>query len=151
LSVVDISDPTDPKVAGYYETNGYGMGVTVDGNYVYLGDEWDGLYIIEFDESTSIEDAAHSNAIPGQFELEQNYPNPFNPTTAISYQLPAVSQVDLSIYNSLGQKVATLVSERQAAGVYQVEWDARGFASGIYLFRLEAGSFVQTRKLLLLQ
>ena len=89
---------------------------------------------------------------PEQFALFQNYPNPFNPTTVISYQLPAVSEVDLSIYNILGQKVTTLVSEKQPAGTYKVEWDASSFSSGIYLYRLETDKgFVQSRKLILLK
>jgi len=92
-----------------------------------------------------------SNQLPEAFCLRQNYPNPFNPTTAICYQLPAISQVDLSIYNTLGQKVATLVSENQPAGYYTVHWDASGLASGVYFYRLEAGEFVQTKKMILVR
>jgi hypothetical protein len=90
--------------------------------------------------------------VPLSYQLMQNYPNPFNPVTAIGYQLSAVSQVELSIYNLIGQKVATLVSERQNAGSHQVEWDASGFSSGIYFYRLQTdGGFVQTRKLMLIK
>ncbi|MCD4691917.1 MAG: T9SS type A sorting domain-containing protein, partial [Calditrichales bacterium] len=86
------------------------------------------------------------------FTLHQNYPNPFNPTTTISYQLPAISQVDLGIYNLLGQKVATLVSQMQSAGNYTVEWDASGFASGVFCYKLETDKgFTQSRKLVLLK
>jgi hypothetical protein len=92
-----------------------------------------------------------SDEIPGQFRLHQNYPNPFNPKTIINYQLPVISKVDLSIYNLLGQKVANLVSERQPAGHYKVLFDAAGFASGLYFYRIEAGDFLQTRKMLLLK
>ena len=91
------------------------------------------------------------DAVPTSFALEQNYPNPFNPLTVISYRLPVVSRVDLAIYNTLGQKVATLVSERQAAGIHRYLWDASGLASGVYLYRLQAGEFVQVRKLILMQ
>jgi subtilisin family serine protease len=95
---------------------------------------------------------------PDRFSLSQNYPNPFNSSTIISYQLPVNCQVELSIYNLLGQNVATLVSERQSAGIYKLNWDARGLASGVYLYRLEAGDpstssrqvFVQSKKLVLL-
>ena len=90
--------------------------------------------------------------LPIAFSLEQNYPNPFNPLTTISYQLPAVSEVNLSIYNILGQKVATLVSGRQTAGRHQVKWNAGAFASGVYLYKLTADkSFTQTKKLILLK
>jgi len=99
----------------------------------------------------------NENKIPLRFSLSQNYPNPFNPTTAISYQLPVVSEVELNIYNILGQKVATLVSKKQPAGTYKVEWDAapasggQGVASGVYLYRITAGKFIETKKLVLLR
>jgi len=79
--------------------------------------------------------------------LRQNYPNLFNPTTAINYQLPVLSRVKLSIYNILGQKMATLVSDKQPAGTCKVEWDASGFASGAYLYRMKSGhGFIQIKK-----
>jgi hypothetical protein len=87
-----------------------------------------------------------------QYNLSQNYPNPFNPSTAISYQLPVICRVDLSIYNILGQKVVTLVSEKKPAGRYRVEWDATGFSAGIYFYRLETDkAFTKTKKLILLK
>lgn len=92
------------------------------------------------------------NSSPERFVLGQNYPNPFNPTTMIGYQLAAFSEVKLSIYNILGQKVATLVSEKQPKGTYSIQWDASGFASGIYLYRLETNQGVlKTKKLILLK
>ncbi len=92
------------------------------------------------------------NPLPTIFALNQNYPNPFNPTTAISYQLSAVSEVDLSIYNILGQKVALLVSEKQPAGTYKVEWDASRFASGIYFCRLSTDNgYAASGKMILLR
>ena len=72
------------------------------------------------------------------YQLIQNYPNPFNPVTTISYQLPASSRLDVSIYNLLGQKVATLVSKQQPAGYYNVVWDASGFSAGLYFCRMKA-------------
>jgi len=89
--------------------------------------------------------------IPHKFELLQNYPNPFNPVTAIGYQLSAISDVELSIYNLLGQNVVTLVSEKQKEGHHQVEWDASGFASGVYYYRIEAGEFQDVKKMILLR
>jgi hypothetical protein len=85
------------------------------------------------------------------FSLKQNYPNPFNPVTAIGYQLSATSDVELSIYNLLGQKVVTLVSEKQKAGHHQVEWNASGFASGIYYYKITAGEFQDVKKMILLR
>ena len=80
-----------------------------------------------------------NNYMPEEFNLSQNYPNPFNPITLIKYQLPMNSDVEISIYNLLGQNVTTLVNERQNAGTYQVTWDASAFASGIYFYRIEVG------------
>jgi L-ascorbate metabolism protein UlaG (beta-lactamase superfamily) len=89
--------------------------------------------------------------IPKSFAIHQNYPNPFNPVTMINYQLPITSAVELSIYNLLGQKVATLVNERKRAGYHQVEWDASNIASGVYLYRLQAGDYFETKKMVLMR
>ena len=111
----------------------------------------DSAYVfITVDEPQSI--FGQSAGKPNRFALHPNYPNPFNPTTVISYQLSAVSQVELSIYNLLGQKVATLVNSRKAAGEHQVKWDASGYAGGVYYYRLNTDAgFVITRKLVLLK
>ena len=89
---------------------------------------------------------------PTDIDLAQNYPNPFNPVTTIRYQLSAVSRAELSIFNVLGQKIAILVNERQQAGQYRVQWDASGFPSGVYYYRLLTDTgYIQTRKLILLK
>lgn len=88
---------------------------------------------------------------PAEYELSQNYPNPFNPSTTIRYSLPHRSQVFLAVYNALGQRVATLVQDQQEAGVYETNFDGSNLASGVYFYRLQAGGFVQSKKLLLLQ
>jgi hypothetical protein len=88
---------------------------------------------------------------PKAFALSQNFPNPFNPSTVVSYQLPVASRVELIIYDILGQEVATLVHQVQQAGRYSVTWNANGKASGVYVYRLRAGSFVDTKKLVLLR
>ena len=89
--------------------------------------------------------------IPSRIALGQNYPNPFNPTTTIHYDLPKSSHITLTIYNLMGQEVATLVSADQPAGRYAMTWDATGFASGVYVYRLQAEDYSDTRKLLLLK
>ncbi len=89
--------------------------------------------------------------IPQSYFLAQNYPNPFNPNTTIEFALPKSAFVTLKIYNLLGEAVATLVAEQQAAGIHRFNWDARGLASGVYLYRLEAGDFVQAKKLILMR
>jgi len=89
--------------------------------------------------------------LPKAIFLSQNYPNPFNPITEIRYNLPVGCQVRLEAYNILGQKVATLVDEKQKAGYKTIKWDASSLSSGIYLYRLQAGDFVQTRKMVVLK
>jgi hypothetical protein len=88
---------------------------------------------------------------PLDFELSQNYPNPFNPTTVVRYELPAASDVKLVVYDLLGREVAVLVNEKKAPGSYDVKFDAAGLASGVYLYRLTAGNFVQTHKMILVR
>jgi len=87
--------------------------------------------------------------LPETFALGQNYPNPFNPTTNINFDLPKAQFVNLTVYNVLGQKVATLVDENISAGTHTVQFDARNLASGIYVYRLQTDGFVKVRKMLL--
>jgi hypothetical protein len=89
--------------------------------------------------------------VASRFSLDQNYPNPFNPLTAIAYNLPQACDVTLNIYALTGQRVATLVSDYQAPSYYKVIWDAGDFANGIYFYRLEAGEFVETKRMALIK
>ncbi len=88
---------------------------------------------------------------PDNFELNQNYPNPFNPTTIISYKLPKREFVSLTVYNLLGEKVAGLVNKIQEAGNHKINFHASRLASGVYIYRIKAGSFVKSRKMMLLK
>lgn len=89
--------------------------------------------------------------LPISYTLQQNYPNPFNPATEISFDLPEETAVRLEVFNVLGQQVATLIDSRMEAGSHTVEWQADGFASGLYLYRLTTRDFVSTKKMLLLK
>jgi chitinase len=89
--------------------------------------------------------------LPTDYGLEQNYPNPFNPTTVVTYELPAASDVKLVVYDLLGREVAVLVNERKAPGNYEVQFNASGLSSGVFLYRLTAGDFGQTRKMALVK
>ncbi|MDG5765982.1 T9SS type A sorting domain-containing protein [Balneolales bacterium ANBcel1] len=100
-------------------------------------------------EPTSSEPAVSD--VPRTLQLSQNYPNPFNPTTSIDFALPESSQVTLSVYNMLGQQVAVLEEGHLSAGQHSVTFDAAGFSSGVYLYRLQAGNQVLTRTLTLVK
>ena len=89
--------------------------------------------------------------LPSQFALQQNYPNPFNPTTMISYQLPINSFVSLKVYDVLGKEIVTLVNELKEAGTHSANFDASIFSSGVYFYKLQAGSFLQIKKMLLIR
>jgi len=89
--------------------------------------------------------------IPIEFDLKQNFPNPFNPSTTISFQLPEECHVDLSIYNTSGQLLENLVSENKAPGEYIVSWKSKNLSSGIYFYKLVAGDFISTKKMLIIK
>jgi hypothetical protein len=88
---------------------------------------------------------------PQNCSLKQNYPNPFNPVTIISYQLPMNNHVSLKVYDALGREVSTLINERKDAGNYSVQFNAVNLPSGIYFYRLQAGKYIEVKKMLLLR
>lgn len=89
--------------------------------------------------------------ITEEFELKQNYPNPFNPSTSIKYAISSRQFVTLKVYNILGDEIATLVNEEKPSGVYDVKFDAASLSSGMYIYKLQAGSFVETKKMILIR
>jgi hypothetical protein len=137
------SQAYDIRGAGYprklNKTTG-GVGTIDMGAYEYkIGD----------DPLTFVETGIAST--PKKFMLSQNYPNPFNPATTISFSLAKSSFVSLKIFDLLGREVATIVSEEMSAGSYSKQWNAANMTSGIYFYRLQAGSFTETKKLILLR
>lgn len=88
-----------------------------------------------------------SSALPTRFVIHQNYPNPFNPTTTIQYALPHRSQVTLTVYNMLGQEIATPVNDEIEAGYHSAQSEVAGLASGVYFYKLHAGSYVDTKNI----
>ncbi|MCW8804364.1 MAG: T9SS type A sorting domain-containing protein, partial [Ignavibacteriaceae bacterium] len=101
----------------------------------------------------------NKNELPSAFNLSQNYPNPFNPSTKINYTVPSVTlrqaqsdiKVSLKVYDLLGNEIVTLVNEEKPAGEYEVEFKAFGLSSGIYFYKLQAGGYLETRKMVLLK
>jgi hypothetical protein len=92
-----------------------------------------------------------THALPNEFALAQNYPNPFNPTTTIKFDLPFDTKVTLKLYDVLGREVRTLVDREMPAGFHQATVEGSSLSSGVYIYKMEAGSFTQVRKLLLLK
>jgi len=110
-----------------------------------------GVWRRPLSEMTSVEEPLADRRLPENFSLEQNYPNPFNPTTSIRYQLSVVSHVTLKVYNSAGREVACLVDRQMPAGNHSTEWNAYGVPSGIYFYRIQAGTYSETKKLVLMR
>ena len=103
------------------------------------------------DFPTAIRILVNETVIPEDFSMLQNYPNPFNPTTTIQFNLPKDAAVKLTIYNIMGQEVATLVNGLHVAGIHKVQWDASSLPSGMYIYRFEAGSTVSNKRMMLLK
>jgi hypothetical protein len=109
------------------------------------GDAEDGAIASNFSSYSEL------NQTPDNFEIKQNYPNPFNPETNITFGIPQDSFVSLVVYNIQGEKVATLVNEQLAAGSYTAKFDASLLPSGIYIYKIQAGSFSQIKRMLLIK
>jgi hypothetical protein len=92
-----------------------------------------------------------NNSLPEKFALNQNYPNPFNPSTKISYSLKTEGRVSLKIYNTLGEEVIKLVDEIKPAGIYEAGFNASELPSGIYIYRMQSGEYVSSKKMLLIK
>jgi hypothetical protein len=106
---------------------------------------------IDFNGSFEYSEIVEAEIAPSVFSLSQNYPNPFNPGTTISYQLPVNGFVTLKVYDVLGNEAATLINEEKQAGEYKIEFKAANLSSGVYFYQLQAGSFVLTKKMLLVK
>ena len=122
--------------------------VVADSN-LYIGTEI-GVWYRPLSDITSVHETFEEK-FPRAFLLSQNYPEPFNPSTTIEYQIPINTFVSLEVYDALGRKVRTLVNERQSAGTHSVTFSASNLSSGVYFYRLSAGNFVQTKKLMLIK
>jgi len=138
--------------SGLSYENDYIYSLVVSGPYIFAGTLHvnGGVWRRPLSEMvTSVEN--DSELIPEQFILEQNFPNPFNPSTKISWQSPVSGHQTLIVYDVLGNEVATLVDEEKPAGSYEIEFDASKLSSGTYFYKLQVGSFVETKKMILMK
>jgi len=138
----DSEDPTNPGFARWPAKG------TIRNDMGAYG----GPYAASWSIVTDVEDDKNENLQqPTEFSLSQNYPNPFNSATTIQYSIKERSSVELVLYDILGSQVKVLVKENQDAGNYKVNFDANNLASGLYLYRIQAGSFIDTKKMILLK
>jgi hypothetical protein len=113
--------------------------VEVTGYFTFCVECW-GLVVMKITVLPTVNVGGDNTELPSSIAIYQNYPNPFNPTTTISYDIPENSHVKLSVYDIMGREVANLVNEYKKVGRYEVEWDATDFPSGVYFYKLVAGS-----------
>ncbi len=142
------------SVTQTYPEENENLVITINGDQVYPEVKWTQLGDCIDISNLYTKPGGSNPAVPDKYSLDQNYPNPFNPNTVISFSIPEAGNVELAVYNMLGQKVATLVNEYYSAGRYQAEWngdDDNGnrVSSGVYLYRLKAGDYVETKKMIL--
>jgi len=135
------------------------ISMTITGTFSVTGDQASGTWSLNVSGTicsgswgpipVSVKDVG--DGIPERFLITQNYPNPFNPSTSIQYTVSSRQFVSLKIYDVLGNEIATLVNEEKPAGSYEVEFNSEGISSGIYLYKITAGDFTQTKKMILLK
>ncbi|KAA3598106.1 MAG: T9SS C-terminal target domain-containing protein [Calditrichaeota bacterium] len=151
-TISNISDTTLNFTSSLEELTNYNWFVEVtDGEFTVSSSD-----TFEFITPMAVSISENENQVPNSFALRQNYPNPFNPTTTISYDLPINSKVILKIYNLIGQEVRALVEKNVNAGFHLVNWDGKNdfgkqVSSGIYIYKIQAGDFVQSKKMVFLK
>ncbi|HAS81032.1 TPA: hypothetical protein DD445_01665 [Candidatus Nomurabacteria bacterium] len=138
--------------ASYATDSGY-VGIELQANNLrFVYNNGDTILVDPFQHIwPSITDVPNEIQIPSEFVLSQNYPNPFNPSTTINYQVPEKNLVTLKVYDILGREIETLVNEEKPIGNYEVNFNASNLPSGAYFYKLQAGSFVETKKMILLK
>lgn len=149
IRIIDVSDPTNATEVGGYNTCGFAFSLYASDGRITVADEYS-LVILDNWIATDT-DSQNVNPIPESFHLSQNYPNPFNATTTIEFFVPRRSHVTLTVYNVLGRKVTTLMDAELRMGPHRAAWDAQDFSSGVYFYRLAAGDFSMTRKMVMIK
>jgi hypothetical protein len=157
LVFVNVSDPLSPFKDGFYDTPGFSEEARAFGDYLYVGDTWSFIRLHR-DIATGVDDdwMAGDGKLPDAFTLYPSCPNPFNSSTVIQYSVVRRERISIDVYNSLGQRVKTLVSGVQPAGRHQVTWDGtdssgRPVASGVYFCRLTSDQIFRLQKMVLIK
>jgi choice-of-anchor B domain-containing protein len=159
IRILDITNPTAPQEIAWYDTYPQSNSASFSGCWgVFMfpsgkiigSDMSGGLFVIKTTVPV-VGIGTGNNNIPSSFELKQNYPNPFNPATTIEYSIPRNEYVVLKVYDALGKQVGVLTDEYKTSGTYKISYDAGRLASGIYYYSLHAGSFRETKKMILVK
>jgi hypothetical protein len=162
VRVLDITNPDVPLEVAWYDTYPSNNNESYNGCWgVYMfpsgkiiaSDRQTGLYVLKTSFPLTGVNNISNNFNPDKYSLEQNYPNPFNPSTKINFNLPNNSFVRLAVINLAGQEVAEIINDRRDAGDYEVNFDAAkyGLSSGTYFYSLQAGDFLETKKMILIK
>ena len=165
LQIVDVSDPYQPFLAGYFDSylgenelfgGNWGIYPFTESCNIYISDRSNGLFVVDFPGCGTNLGSISEAPSPQSFQLHAAFPNPFNPITNLRYDLPKQTQVILTVYDMLGREVTQLVNTTQEAGFKSVLWDAtdsygKSVSAGVYLYQIRSGEFVQTRKMVLLK
>ena len=142
--------PQQNKMGDYFDMISDNEGVSLAWAGTFNGEE--DVYYSRINQTpVSVSNGQKGNQLPENFSLSQNYPNPFNPSTTIKYQLPQAEFVSLKVFDVLGDEIATLVKEEKSSGSYDVEFKAENLPSGTYFYKLQAGNFVETKKMVLIK
>lgn len=151
-------NPSPPNWSKYRREYVMGIGKVLNGFWYQPGvTNWSELVgcvingVLYGDTNTLVGINQISSEIPNNFSLSQNYPNPFNPATNIKFQIPKTRLVKLVVYDALGKEVQTLVNQQLGAGTYSVDFDGSNLSSGVYYYRIETGSFTETKKMLIVK
>jgi len=151
-----VTDPgINPHEVAFYETASNAVDVHLTSDNIYIADEFGGVYILQYDDSTEVKSKQRGNE-PHQFKIYGNSPNPFNPFTTIRYHIASPGHATLIVYNLLGREIRNLLKQRLAQGEHQVIWDGKDnhgvpVPSGIYFIQLNTEFHVQSHKMALVR
>ena len=150
LRVIDVSDPYTPCLVGFYDAGRYPEDIAVSGDKIYATYGYDGIRILNYMDPnhTSI---SFDEKLPHAYHLHHNHPNPFNAETRITYAIPKTCAVTLDIFDIMGRNITTLVKEKQEAGMHAVLFQMDQLPSGIYVYRLKAGEFTESKTMHLIR